>query len=52
MAASVKQLLAAPSATVPRISPHDAALMKSAGAIVVDVRGALELRQTGKGPAR
>jgi rhodanese-related sulfurtransferase len=49
MATSVKQLLAAANATVPRISPHDAAaLMKSAGVIVVDVRDALELRETGK----
>lgn len=49
MPASVKEMLAAANAAVPRISPDDAAaLMASGDVLVVDVRDAPELQNTGK----
>jgi rhodanese-related sulfurtransferase len=49
MATSVKQLLAEANAAVPRIAPAQAKeLIANGEAVVVDVRDALELRNTGK----
>ncbi len=51
MAASVKTMMEAANAAVPRISPDEAKRMaKEAGALVVDVRDAPELAQNGKVP--
>jgi rhodanese-related sulfurtransferase len=48
MATSVKQMLAEANAAVPRITPAQARDLIAKGAVVVDVRDALELRNTGK----
>lgn len=48
MAKSAKDLVAAADAVVPRISPSDAQDMIANGALVVDVRDAPEVEQTGK----
>lgn len=49
MPTSVKDMLAAAHAVVPRINPEDtAALMAGGNALVVDVRDAPELQATGK----
>ena len=48
MATSVKQLMEAANAAVPRITPEQAREMIGKGALVVDVRDAPELEQTGK----
>ena len=49
MATSVKQMLEAANAAVPKISPQDAAaLMKSGAVLVVDVRDGTEVAGTGK----
>ena len=46
---SVKELLAAANASVPKISPQDAAaLIESGNVLVVDVRDGPELQNTGK----
>jgi rhodanese-related sulfurtransferase len=51
MPTSVKELLAAANASVPKISPQDAAaLMKGGNVLVVDVRDGTELQATGKIP--
>ena len=51
MPTSLKELLAAANASVPKISPQDAsALMKSGNVLVVDVRDGTELQTTGKIP--
>lgn len=49
MATSVKQLMEAANATVPRITPAEARAMLSKGnALVVDVRDAPEVERSGK----
>ena len=49
MPTSVKDMLAAANASVPRISPQDAAALIAKGdVLVVDVRDGLELQSTGK----
>jgi len=49
MSASVKELLAAANASVPTISPKDAAaLIERGDVLVVDVRDGLEIQSTGK----
>ncbi|MEO3759429.1 rhodanese-like domain-containing protein [Mycobacterium sp. B14F4] len=48
MAKSAKDLVAAANAVVPRISPADAQELIADGALVVDVRDAPELEQSGK----
>ena len=48
MATNVKQLMEAANAAVPRITPEQAREMIAKGALVVDVRDAPELDQTGK----
>jgi rhodanese-related sulfurtransferase len=48
MAKSVKQMLAEADAAVPRITPAQAKDLIAKGALVVDVRDALELRSAGK----
>jgi rhodanese-related sulfurtransferase len=49
MPTSVKELLAAANASVPKISPAEAAaLIGAANVLVVDVRDALEVQNTGK----
>lgn len=51
MPTSLKELLAAANASVPKISPQDAsALMKGGSVLVVDVRDGTELQTTGKIP--
>ncbi len=46
---SVKDMLATANASVPKISPQDAAkLIAGGGALVVDVRDGLEVQSTGK----
>jgi rhodanese-related sulfurtransferase len=51
MPTSVKEMLAAANASVPKISPRDAsALMKGGNVLVVDVRDGTELQATGKIP--
>ncbi len=47
MAGSVKDLLAAANQVVPRIAPAEARTMIAAGALLVDVRDAPELQQSG-----
>ena len=49
MPTSVKELLTAANASVPKISPQEAAaLIGSPNALVVDVRDSAELQSTGK----
>jgi rhodanese-related sulfurtransferase len=48
MPASVKQMLEAANAVVPRIAPDKARELMNEGALVVDVRDAPELRASGK----
>jgi rhodanese-related sulfurtransferase len=49
MSSSVKEMLAAANASVPKISPQDAAaLMKGGNVLVVDVRDGTELQAAGK----
>jgi rhodanese-related sulfurtransferase len=49
MATSVKEMLAAANASVPKISPQDAAaLVGRENVLVVDVRDGLEVQNTGK----
>ena len=48
MAKSVKDLVAAANAVVPRISADDAKQKIEAGALVVDVRDAAEVEKSGK----
>jgi len=49
MPTSVKELLAAANASVPKISPAEAAaLIGAANVLVVDVRDALEVQNAGK----
>lgn len=48
MAKSAKDLVAAANEVVPRISPADAKDMIADGALVVDVRDAPEVQQSGK----
>jgi rhodanese-related sulfurtransferase len=49
MPSSVKELLATANASVPKISPKEAAaLIGSGDVLVVDVRDGLELQSTGK----
>jgi rhodanese-related sulfurtransferase len=51
MPTSLKELMAAANASVPKISPQDAsALMKGGNVLVVDVRDGTELQATGKIP--
>lgn len=51
MPTSLKELLGAANASVPKISPQDAsALMKGGNVLVVDVRDGPELQATGKIP--
>jgi rhodanese-related sulfurtransferase len=51
MAGSLKEMLAAANAAVPKISPADARkAMESEGALIVDVRDAPELEANGKIP--
>lgn len=48
MPASVKQMLEAATAAVPKISPAEAREMMAKGALVVDVRDAPEIEENGK----
>ena len=48
MATSVKELLAAANAAVPKITPDEARALMAQGALVVDVRDAPEIEKTGK----
>lgn len=48
MPTSVKDLLAAANAAVPKIGREDAAVLMAEGALVVDVRDAPELQAAGK----
>jgi len=48
MPASVKQLLEAANAAVPRVGPAEAKEMIAKGALVVDVRDAPEVEKSGK----
>ena len=48
MATSVKQLIEAANAAVPRISPAEAREMIGKGALVLDVRDAPEVEKSGK----
>jgi len=49
MSGSIKELLAAANASVPKISPQDAAAMiGGANVLVIDVRDAPEVQGTGK----
>lgn len=48
MPTSVKELLASANQSVPRIAPAEAQKMLKGGALLVDVRDALELQQGGK----
>jgi rhodanese-related sulfurtransferase len=48
MGKSVKDLVAQANAVVPRITPEEARQKMAAGALVVDVRDAAEVEQTGK----
>jgi rhodanese-related sulfurtransferase len=50
MASSVKELLAAANAAVPKISPAEVRKAMDEGALVVDVRDAPELEANGKIP--
>jgi rhodanese-related sulfurtransferase len=48
MVTSVKQMMAEANAAVPRIAPARAKELIAQGAVVVDVRDAMEVRSTGK----
>ena len=48
MATSVKQMMEAASAVVPKITPAQAQDMMAKGAVVIDVRDAPEVEKTGK----
>ena len=48
MGKSVKELVAAANAVVPRITPDEARQKIEAGALVVDVRDAAEVEKSGK----
>lgn len=48
MPGSVKQMLEAANAAVPKISAHEAREMMAKGALVVDVRDAPEVEESGK----
>jgi rhodanese-related sulfurtransferase len=48
MGKSVKELVAAANAVVPRITPEEARQKMEAGALVVDVRDAAEVEKSGK----
>jgi rhodanese-related sulfurtransferase len=48
MGKSVKDLVAAANAVVPRITPDEAKQKIEAGALVVDVRDAVEVEKSGK----
>ncbi|MDC7786804.1 rhodanese-like domain-containing protein [Rhodoplanes sp. TEM] len=49
MAGSVKEMLAAANAVVPKITPDEATqMMKNGGVLIVDVRDAPELASSGK----
>jgi rhodanese-related sulfurtransferase len=48
MTTSVKELVAAANAEVPRVTPDEARRLMAAGALVVDVRDAPELESSGK----
>jgi rhodanese-related sulfurtransferase len=48
MVTSVKQMMAEANAAVPRIAPARAKELMAQGAVVVDVRDAMEVRSTGK----
>jgi len=48
MATSVKQLIEAANAAVPRISPAEARELIARGALVIDVRDAPEVEKSGK----
>ena len=48
MGKSVKDLVAAANAVVPRITPDEAKKKIEAGALVVDVRDAVEVEKSGK----
>ncbi|WP_225767961.1 rhodanese-like domain-containing protein [Inquilinus sp. Marseille-Q2685] len=48
MTTSVKELLAAANAAVPRVTREEAAALMQGGALVVDVRDAAELKAGGK----
>ncbi len=48
MATSVKQMMEAASAVVPKVTPAQAQDMMAKGAVVIDVRDAPEVEKTGK----
>lgn len=48
MATSVKQMMEAANAVVPKITPAEAQDMMAKGAVVIDVRDAPEVEKTGK----
>ena len=48
MAASVKQMMEAANAAVPKIAPPEAQALMAKGALVVDVRDAPEVQASGK----
>jgi len=48
MATTVKDLMAAANAAVPKITPEEARTLMAAGALVVDVRDAPEVEKSGK----
>ena len=48
MATTVKDLMAAANAVVPKITPEEARTLMAAGALVVDVRDAPEVEKSGK----
>ena len=48
MAVTLKELLDAANAVVPRISGAEAQAMVAAGAVLVDIRDGIELQDTGK----
>ena len=53
MTTTVKDMLAAANAVVPRVTPQEAQkLMETEGALLVDVRDAPEVEASGKAKAR
>lgn len=48
MAVTLKELLDAANAVVPRVSGAEAQAMVAAGAVLVDIRDGLELKESGK----
>ena len=48
MATSVKQMMEAANAVVPKVTPAEAQYMMAKGAVVIDVRDAPEVEKTGK----